>query len=94
MSCSDLQSTADETLETAPPIEGCPCRYVGKCLELPLGFWVGVEYDEPVGKNDGSIKETRYFTAAQNYGGMARPANVAIRDFPPEDFEFSDGDEI
>lgn len=34
-------------------------KYVGKCPELQSGFWIGVNYDEPVGKNDGSVKGTR-----------------------------------
>ena len=70
------------------------CRYVGVCEGLPAGFWVGVEFDEPVGKNDGCVKGKRYFTCIQGYGGMARPNNVTIGDFPAEDFALSDGDEI
>ena len=68
---------------------------MGLCEGLPAGFWVGVEYDEPVGKNDGSVKGTRYFTCSEGYGGMARPNNVNVGDFPAEDsFGLSDGDEI
>lgn len=29
--------------------------YVGKVEGIPLGYWVGVQYDEPVGKNDGEL---------------------------------------
>ena len=27
--------------------------YVGKVEGLPAGFWCGIVFDEPVGKNDG-----------------------------------------
>ena len=70
-------------------------RYVGACEGLPLGFWVGIQYDEPVGKNDGSVKGKRYFECDQNYGGLVRPALVICGDYPPlDDFDFSDADEI
>ncbi|PRW56915.1 tubulin folding cofactor B [Chlorella sorokiniana] len=51
-------------------------RYVGRCEGLPLGWWIGVQYDEPVGKNDGSVKGQRYFECPQGYGGFVRPALV------------------
>ncbi len=70
-------------------------RFVGKCEGLPLGYWVGVQYDEPVGKNDGSARGKRYFACHQGYGDMVRPVNVTCGEFPPlDDFEFSDEDEI
>lgn len=28
-------------------------KFVGKAESLAAGYWVGVQYDEPVGKNDG-----------------------------------------
>lgn len=71
-------------------------RYVGKCEGLPLGYWVGVQYDEPVGKNDGSVKGKRYFECGPGYGGFVRPDVLKTGDYPPfdDDFDFSDGDEI
>ncbi|KAK9790772.1 hypothetical protein WJX73_005164 [Symbiochloris irregularis] len=70
-------------------------RYVGQCEGLPLGYWVGIEFDEPVGKNDGSVKGARYFTCTEGFGSFVRPTNVTVGDFPPVDeFALSDGDEI
>jgi len=70
-------------------------RFVGQCAGLPRGFWVGIEYDEPVGKNDGSVKGTRYFDCLAGYGGFVRPSLVTQGDYPPaDDICFSDADEI
>jgi tubulin-folding cofactor B len=70
-------------------------RFVGKVEGLPLGWWVGVQYDEPVGRNDGSVKGRRLFECPPGYGAFVRPSLVAAGDFPPfDEFEFSDGDEI
>ena len=61
------------------------------------------QYDEPVGKNDGSVKGSgggqgaRYFTCPQGYGGFVRPALVRTGpEFAPfdEDFNFDSGDEL
>ena len=57
---------------------------------------MGVQYDEPVGKNDGATpKGQRYFQCPAGYGGFVRPDKVQQGDFPPQDeFGLSDGDEI
>lgn len=49
------------------------------------GVWVGVEYDEPMGKNDGSVQGKRYFTCASNFGVFVRPDKVRLGDFAVED---------
>jgi tubulin-folding cofactor B len=60
-------------------------RYIGKIPEVAPGWWVGVELDEPLGKNDGSLKGVRYFQCQANYGAFARPSAVEIGDFRPAD---------
>eukprot|EP00756_Hemistasia_phaeocysticola_P037502 Hpha_TRINITY_DN16700_c2_g2::TRINITY_DN16700_c2_g2_i1::g.79152::m.79152/K17262/TBCB, CKAP1, ALF1; tubulin-folding cofactor B len=58
-------------------------RYVGKIPELKPGWWVGVEYDEPVGKNNGTAKGKRYFECRDKFGGFCPPDKVTVGDFPP-----------
>lgn len=67
---------------------------MGPCQGLPKGFWAGVQYDEPVGKNDGTIKGVQYFSCLPNYGAFVRPDTVTAGDFPPLDDGFTDEDEI
>jgi tubulin-folding cofactor B len=80
--------------------------YVGLVPELPGGgYWVGVTFDEPVGKTDGSVpcsngkKDKRYFTAMPQYGSFIRGKNVEVGDFPERDImdeldDDSDDDEL
>lgn len=56
--------------------------------------WVGVELDEPVGRNDGSVKvETgegkaevkRVFQCKEKFGVFARPEKIEMGEWPPLD---------
>ncbi|KAK0635047.1 CAP Gly-rich domain-containing protein [Bombardia bombarda] len=72
-------------------------KYVGDVNEIPgaLGAWVGVELDEPVGKNDGSIGGTRYWGQESEIkrGVFVRPERVEAGDFPIVD-DLEDMEEI
>ena len=57
------------------------------------GWWVGVEYDEPMGKNDGEVNGHRYFQCRNNHGAFLRPDKVTVGDFPEEDL-MDDLDEL
>lgn len=60
-------------------------KFVGKVPEIDNKTWVGVEFDEPVGKNDGSIKGVYYFQTLPLRGSFLKPNSVQVGDFPPID---------
>ncbi|CAG8559623.1 7448_t:CDS:2 [Ambispora gerdemannii] len=61
-------------------------RYVGE-TKFKSGYWVGVEYDEPVGKHNGTVQGEIYFQAAPNHGAFVRPNKVKVGDYPEEEIE-------
>ncbi|XP_066245393.1 tubulin-folding cofactor B-like [Euwallacea similis] len=63
--------------------------YTG-AVEGLQGSWVGVKYDEPVGKHDGMVKGKRYFDCPDKYGALVKPPCVEIGDFPEEDYDLNE----
>lgn len=87
--------------EIAPGKRRGSIAFVGEVAEIGNGgYWVGVVFDEPVGRTDGTTKcGKRYFeTPGTNYGGFVRGKNVQVGDFPEVDImdelDDSDDDEL
>ena len=51
-------------------------RFIGN-LHFTAGEWIGVEFEDASGKNDGSAKGERYFECAQDHGMFLRPTMIA-----------------
>ncbi|CAK9003620.1 unnamed protein product [Durusdinium trenchii] len=47
-------------------------RFSGK-TQFAEGHWIGIELDEAVGKNDGSVQGSRYFSCPAQHGLFCRP---------------------
>jgi len=68
-------------------------QFVGKIPAIAPGWWVGVQYDEPVGKNDGTVKGARFFECPPKYGGFLRPDKLKVGDYPELDDLFESEEE-
>ncbi|KAK6456494.1 CAP Gly-rich domain-containing protein [Scheffersomyces xylosifermentans] len=70
-------------------------KYIGKIEVLDKGenIWVGVEFDEPTGKNNGSIDGVKIFEAKPGHGSFLKPKQVEVGDFPELDPFMSDEDD-
>lgn len=68
--------------------------FVGRVEGLPAGFWIGVRFDEPVGKNNGSVNGVVYFSCPPKHGSFVRPDMLKVGDYPERDLFGDDPDEI
>ncbi|CAJ0579579.1 unnamed protein product, partial [Mesorhabditis spiculigera] len=59
-------------------------------VEFAPGTWVGIKYDDAVGKNNGSVQGVKYFTCADNHGGFVRPDAVKVGVFPQQSGEIEE----
>jgi len=84
--------------EVQPGARRGTVMYVGEAKEgggLGAGYWVGVKFDEPLGKHDGSVKGVKYFECPDKHGAFVRGKNIEVGDFPEIDpfADLSDSDE-
>ncbi|ORY05329.1 hypothetical protein K493DRAFT_175624, partial [Basidiobolus meristosporus CBS 931.73] len=50
-------------------------RFVGN-TSFAKGKWIGVELDEPLGKNDGIVEGITYFTCEPQHGMFVRTSQL------------------
>lgn len=58
-------------------------RYAGQ-LHFTTGDWIGVEFDDATGKNDGSAKGVRYFQCDADHGMFLKPTMILRVIQPPK----------
>jgi len=83
----------DDRCEINPGGKRGAVKFIGKIPAIAPGYWVGVQYDEPVGKNDGTVKGARLFSCPPNFGGFLRPDKVTVGDYPELE-EWDDDEDI
>ncbi|CAH1979369.1 unnamed protein product [Acanthoscelides obtectus] len=69
--------TLGESVRIRPSNASGVVAYIGE-TDFASGTWIGVELDAPKGKNDGSVKSTRYFTCKPKHGVFVRADKLSL----------------
>ncbi|XP_041024573.1 tubulin-folding cofactor B isoform X1 [Juglans microcarpa x Juglans regia] len=81
--CANIK--VGDRCEVEPGEKRGTVKFVGRAENLAPGYWVGVQYDEPLGKHDGMVKGVRYFDCPPVHGAMVRPDKVKVGNYPERD---------
>jgi len=84
--------TVGDRCEVQPGARRGTVKFVGEVEQLQPGYWVGVQLDEPLGKNNGTIKGIQLFECPDGHGTLVRGKNIRVGDFPERDI-LADEDE-
>jgi tubulin-folding cofactor B len=87
-SCAHIK--VEMRCEVDPGARRGAVAFVGEVNGMPPGWWVGVKFDEPVGKSSGNVKGIQIFECAARYGGFVRGHNIRVGDYPEKDLFDSD----
>jgi tubulin-folding cofactor B len=91
---SVVHITVGGRCEVEPGARRGVIKFVGEINQIAAGgHWVGIQFDEPVGSNDGCAKGVKIFECPTGFGSFVRGKNVKCGEQYPERDLFADEDE-
>jgi len=79
IACDNARVTVGDKIKVTGKCNGI-IRYIGYPL-FKSGLWYGIELNEPIGNNNGTIDKIQYFKCQDNYGFFTQIVNLQKQGF-------------
>jgi dynactin complex subunit len=53
-------------------------KFIGQ-TDFAAGIWIGLELDQPSGKNDGTVNDRKYFQCREDHGVFVRSSQLKAK---------------